>query len=164
MTIHIPLVPPEASNTEASSAYTGAGLYIVEVRRGTKDPGSVLGKGWQHRSTNDPKDAFARFAGTNHDIGLHCGRSGLIVFDVDNPDKLPELLRRHLASAPFQSTRPDVPGRGHYFMAMPAGRQFGNGVPKEIATGWGEIRGANGIVMLAPSFHADGGQYRWANT
>ena len=33
--------------------------------------------------------------------GRDCGRSGAVVFDVDDPDKLPDVLRKHLAAAPF---------------------------------------------------------------
>jgi Bifunctional DNA primase/polymerase, N-terminal len=108
--LRIPEMPPGVDTLTGALAYAAAGLYVLPVRRGTKDPGSVVGKRWQVKSSCDPKVITAWFAGTNHGIALHCGRSGLVVFDVDNPDKLPEILRKHLQHAPFQSTRPDIPG------------------------------------------------------
>jgi hypothetical protein len=84
-----------------------------------------------------------------------------VVFDVDRPDKLPETLRKHLAAAPFQSTRPDVPGRGHYLFLQPPGRTIGNGTGK-LGGDWGEVRGLNGVIIAEPSVHAESGEYRWA--
>jgi Bifunctional DNA primase/polymerase, N-terminal len=85
------------------------------------------------------------------------------VIDVDRPDKLPDVLERHLDAAPFQSTRPDIPGRGHYVFAMPPGRTLGNGTGR-LSKGWGEVRGLNGVIKVFPSSHSDGGQYRWERT
>jgi hypothetical protein len=156
----IPQLPPGVDNLTAAMAYGDCGWYLAPVRHGTKDPGSILGKGWQHKTTRDRQMIAALFAGTDHGIALHCGRSGAIVFDVDNPDALPDVLRKHLDAAPYQATRPDTPGRGHYVFGMPPGRVLGNGTGR-LGGAWGEIRGANGVIMAAPSFHPDGGEYRW---
>ena len=96
------------------------------------------------------------FAGTDHDVAIHCGRSGLVVLDVDRPEEVPEDWWRYLDAAPFQSTRTDTPGRGHYVFAMPPGRTIGN-----PALSWGEVRGLNGVIMAEPSHHKDGGHYKW---
>ena len=119
--LHIPDIDPDADNLTAALAYAEAGWYVLPVKRGTKKPGSVVGDHWQDKSSRDPKLIAAWFAGTDHGIALHCGRSGAVVFDVDDPDKVPDVLRQHLDSAPYQSTRPDVPGRGHYVFADAAG-------------------------------------------
>jgi Bifunctional DNA primase/polymerase, N-terminal len=156
----VPTVAPGTDMLTAALAYAGAGWYILPVRRGTKDPGSVVGKRWQDKSSRDPNTITAWFAGTDYGIALHCGRSGAVVFDVDNPDKLPALLRTHLRQAPFQSTRPDVPGRGHYVFRMPHDRTIGNSVGR-LGGGWGEVRGYNGVIIATPSHHADGGRYGW---
>ena len=73
---------------------------------------------------------------------------------------MPDVLRRHLDTAPFQNTRPDEdPARGHYLFLMPPGRSIGNS-PGRLTGGWGDIRGLNGIIVVAP--HPDG--RRWLRT
>jgi AAA domain/Bifunctional DNA primase/polymerase, N-terminal len=162
-TLSIPALPPDVDTLTAALAYGAAGWYIAAVKRGTKNPGSLLGDSWQHKTFRDPETIAAWFAGTDHDIALHCGRSGAVAFDVDDPDQLPDAMREHLLGAPCQSTRPDSPGRAHYVFAIPPGRMLGNGTGR-LGGAWGEIRGANGVIMAAPSSHPEGGEYRWQRT
>lgn len=130
-----------------------------------KIPARSVGKKWHAKSSRHPKQTTAWFAGTDHDIALHCGRSGAVVFDADSPEKLPNVLRRHLDSAPFQSNvgRHDVAGRGHYIFTQPPGRALANGTGR-LGGASGEIRGHNGVIIVAPSHHADGGRYQWEST
>lgn len=162
-TLAVPELPGDASTLAVALAFAEAGFYVVPVARGSKNAGSVVGKGWQHQSTRDRETIVALWAGTSHGIALHCGRSGVIVADVDHPEEIPDVLAARLGTTPFQSTRPDMPGRGHYLFAMPAGRMLGNGTGR-LGGVWGEIRGANGIIVVAPSLHPDGGEYRWVRT
>ena len=159
----VPVIDPDAGALTAALAYAAAGIYVLPAKCGTKDPGSVVGKGWHTKSSRDPAQIAAWFAGTDHGIALHCGRSGLVVFDVDKPSKVPEVLARHLTSARYQSTRPDDFGRGHYLFAVPPGRTLGNGTGT-LGGEWGDVRGLNGVIIVAPSRHADGGEYRWLRT
>lgn|GEM_PF-6060916 len=151
MTLHIPLVDPEWSNLELALALSGAGLYVLPTRAAgdAKHAGSVVGKGWPAKSSRDPKVVAAWFAGTDHRVAVHCGRSGLVVFDLDHPEHLPEPLGKAIASEvpPYQSTRPDEPGRGHYLFAQPPGRRIGNRADG-LGRDWGEVRGANGIILV----------------
>ena len=152
----------------AAMAYAVAGWYVGPVRRGVKNPGSVLGRKWQHRTSRDPEQIHAWFSESDHGVFLHVGRSGAIVFDVDDPTKLPELLRRAIRDhrPPFQSTRSDVPGRGHYVFAAPHGRRLGNSAGT-LGKAWGEVRGTNGVIIVEPSEHEkapDGGRYLWLQT
>lgn len=159
----LPAIPSIDAGTDALTAALAlgaAGFYVLPVIQESKAPGSVVGKGWQHQSSRDPRQIAAWFAGTDYGLAVHCGRSGLVVVDVDYPDKVPAVLSKHLSSAPFQSTRPDDPRRGHYLFAMPAGRHLGNGTGK-LGGAWGDMRGLNGIIIVAPSRHAAGGEYRW---
>jgi bifunctional DNA primase/polymerase-like protein/AAA domain-containing protein len=161
--LHIPDVNPDADMLSWALAYVEAGWYVLPVKRGSKSPGSVVGDRWQYQSSRDPKVLAAWFAGTDHGIVLHCGRSGAVVFDVDYPNNLPEVLARHLDTAPFQSTRPDVKGRGHYVFSMPPGRTIGNSTGS-LGGGWGEVRGTNGVILVEPTGHPDGGEYWWDRT
>jgi hypothetical protein len=160
--LYVPNIAPDADNLTAALAWAEAGWYVLPVSD-PKNPGSVVGKGWQHKSSLDPKVIAAWFAGTGYSIALHCGRSGVVVIDVDHPEKLPEILRRHLDSVPYQSSRPEQPGRGHYIFAMPEGRTIGNRAGK-LGKDWGEVRGLNGVIIAYPSEHRDGGEYRLQRT
>ena len=147
---------------EAALAYAEAGFYILptDPKVDGKHPGSVIRKGWPAKSSRDPKVITAWFAGTGYGIALHCGRSGAVVFDVDRIAQVPKMMRGHLDTAPYQSSRPNDSGRGHYLFLQPPGRMIGNGTGT-LGGKWGEIRGRNGVIIAAPSHHTGGGEYRW---
>lgn len=170
MTLHVPLVTDEDDPLGAALKYAATGWYVLPVSpRDRKNPGSVVGKGWQHQSSRDPQQIAAWFAGTDYLLALHVGRSGGVVFDVDDPDRIPDLLAAHLHGPlcpPHQSSRPDQPGRGHYAFLQPRGRTIGNSTGR-LGKGWGEVRGKNGVIIAAPSRHAredDGARYEWLGT
>lgn len=164
-TLAIPEVRPNDDALGAALRYAAAGFYVLPVLIATKHPGSVVGDRWQHQSSRDPDTIAAWFAGTSHGLALHMGRSGAVGFDVDRPENVPAGLVKAIeeSAPPFQSTRTDVDGRGHYLFAMPSDRMLGNGTGR-LCGSWGEIRGKNGILVVAPSVHeqgADGGRYAW---
>ena len=163
--LYVPVVSTENGVLSAALAYAAAGLYVGPVAAGTKNPGSVLGASWPQKTSRDPQVIVAGFSGTNHGVFVHAGRSGLVIFDVDDPDKVHHDIRRAVdeLDPPFQSTRPDEPGRGHYLFAVPPGRRLGNALGK-LADGWGDVRGQNGVIVVAPTVHPSGGLYAWLRT
>src|SRR4029453_7468843 len=151
------------STLDAGYAYTKAGFYIGPGKRGSKHPGSVLGKDSQQKTSRAPQVITSWFAGTDHGVFLHAGRSGAVIFDVDHPENLPQVIRQAIRDhwPPYQMTRLDQPGRGHYVFAIPEGRRFGNSIGN-LRNGWGEIRGSNGVIIAAPSQHSNpDGIYEW---
>ena len=164
--LSIPDLPPGVDTLTAALAYAECGWYVLPVRMDTKHPGSVVGKGWPSRSSRDPKQLAAWFAGTSYGVALHAGRSGAIALDVDHPEHTPDEVMLIMESGcPYQSTRPGEPGRGHYLVANTTGRRIGNSVGKLATTpAWGEIRGTNGVIIVEPSQHPSGGEYRWIRT
>jgi len=168
MTLHIPDITPDQPTLDAAYAYAEAGWYVLPVDPGTKHPGSVVGKGWPAKSTRDPQQIADWWLLDNPALALHTGRSGAVAFDVDDPAQLPAALITALAAqdAPHQSTRATTPGRGHYLYAMPPGRMLSNSTGG-LGHGWGEVRGKNGIIVVAPSAHTkatSGGRYTWMRT
>lgn len=164
MNLYVPQIEDDADVISAAIAYAKAGWYVLPLQAATKRP--ALGKGWPSHTSRDPKQIVEWFAGTDHALGLHVGRSGAIVFDVDDPDVLPEVLNAAFidTAPPFQSSRVDVPRKGHYVYAQPAGRYLGNSRGELNTSAWGEVRGANGYIAVAPSAHAKaetGGRYEW---
>ena len=166
MSLHIPDITDDDDNLTAALKYADAGWYLLPVKGGTKDPGSIVGKGWPAKSSRDPKQITAWFAGTGHGIALHAGRSGAVILDVDEPENVPdEVLLIMESGGPYQSTRPDQPGRGHYLLLNDTGRRIGNSLGKlAVNAKWGEVRGANGVIIAAPTGHPDGGRYHWERT
>jgi hypothetical protein len=163
----VPELPDGCDILTTALAYASAGWYVLPIDPVGKNPGSVLGTRWQEQTSRDPRQIAAWFAGTGHGLALHVGRSGAIAFDVDHPEMLPELLRAAIdeCQPPHQSTRVDRPGRGHYLFGTEPGR-FGNS-GGALGTDWGEVRGLNAIIVVAPTPHekaAEGGRYAWVRT
>ncbi len=164
----VPEITEDDDTISAALKYRTAGWYVLPVSRASKHPGSILGKGWPAKSSRDVDQIVTWFAGSSACLALHMGRSGGVAFDVDHPDRIPVELAQAVAEArgPFQSTRSNVAGRGHYIFAVPEGRNPGNGIGG-LGKGWGEVRGRNGIVVVAPSVHekeVEGARYRWERT
>lgn len=164
----IPDITEDDDTIAAALKYAAAGWYVLPVSRASKHAGSVLGKGWPGKSSRDPDQIVAWFAGSSDSLALHMGRSGAAAFDVDHPDQIPEVLAEAIRATepPYQSTRSNTPGRGHYIFAVPAERTLGNGTGG-LGKGWGDVRGLNGIIIVAPSVHekADqGAHYQWQTT
>jgi len=149
---------------QAALAYAKCGWYVLPINAGTKHPGSLVGTDWPEKSTRNEKEIREVFKFPNTAIALHVGRSGAIVFDVDEPTQLSELLMRELfqTQVPFQSTRliGDI-RRGHYFFKVPNNVSYGNSLGS-LGSGWGDVRGHNAIVVASPSQHAHSeGLYQW---
>jgi len=153
---------------DAALSWAKSGFYVLPISSGTKHAGSILGKGWPAKSSRDPGQISTWFSASSHGLAIHVGRSGAIAFDVDHPGALPFQLREWLSAdlAPFQSTRVDEPLRGHYLFATLHGKSYGNSGGR-LGHSWGEVRGRNGIIVVAPTTHARasvGGQYQWRRT
>ena len=160
--LYVPEVTPDDDTLNAALKYARAGWYIGPTKPSEKTPN--LGNKWQHKTSRDTEEIVGWFAGTNAGIFLHAGRSGAVIIDVDYREKFrPELLPL-LDAAPFQTTRVTDAERGHYLFATPPGRLLGNAVG-ELGQGWGEIRGLNGYIVVAPSEHPEkDGLYQWQRT
>ena len=170
-TLHVPDIEG-MTPAEAALAYAEAGWYLVPVANGTKHPGSVLGGGWETKSTRDP-GMIGRWWRANPDFGiaLHAGKSGVTILDIDHPERLHPAVVRALTelAPPFQSSRRGQPTKGHAIFLTPEGRDLGNAIGS-LKGGWGEIRGRNGVIIAAPSTHAEAihgdgdGYYEWQVT
>lgn len=143
------------------------GLYVGPLAPGTKNPGSRLGKGWPSKTSNNPRTVKKWFLDNPEDgLFLHLGPSRLIAFDLDIDEGL-EQLPTHIADALrlglFQRSRKG--DRGHYVFGTT--EIFGNGAGG--FSPFGDVRGANGVIVVAPTIHpVTGRRYRlvrgdWGN-
>lgn len=154
----LPALNSADDTLSAAFLYAEAGLYVLPVAAGSKNPGSVVGADWHTQSSRDTDQLAAWFAGTAHGIAIHCGRSGILALDIDQPDRVPADVLDAVAGAPFQSTSATDPHRGHYVFRVADGERYGNasGIPGA------DVRGDNGVIMVAPSRHPrSDGRYAW---
>lgn len=151
----------------AALAYANAGMYLIPTSADDiKNPGSILGKGWQDKTSRNRAQIRKWF--TDHPgagIAWDVGRSGAIAFDLDCDDKpadMTDAVWTALQTGAIHTTRQGGSARAHYVFACKPD-EFGNGAG---AFGrWGEVRCSNGVIVLAPTPHPDaetkGGSYRW---
>jgi hypothetical protein len=166
--ISVPAGTESMTMREAALAWAEGGFFVLPISLGTKHAGSILGKGWPEKTSRDPLRIESWFAYDTVGLAIHVGRSGAVAFDVDRPSAVPYMLREWLAAgiAPFQSTRTGDDLRGHYLFASLEGRAYGNSSGR-LGSEWGEVRGRNGIIVVAPTTHAkadEGGRYHWERT
>lgn len=130
----------------------GLGLSVIPVAYRGKKPALD----WKEYQTRRPHPARVAewFSSEERNIGIVTGEvSGLVVLDVDRPDRG---LRDRVASLP---TTPTVKtGKGwHYYFKHP-------GIPVRnrvnVLPG-ADIRGDGGFVVAPPSVHAHGLRYEW---
>lgn len=160
------LVVPDVAGLDvmaAALAYAEAGWYVGPCRG--KHPGSVLGKGWQTKTSRDPRTIIGWYAGAPEGLGvfLHCGRSGAVAFDRDEmTDSAGEVIAACIvADAPRYTSRKDDLAHTTCVVLAPHGAVPSNRSP------WPglDVRGANGIIVAPPSPHpAPDGLYRWRTT
>lgn len=149
-------------NADAALRYADAGLFVLPVNpRQPKNPGSVVGKRWDKKSSPDRVQVELWWANRpDSSIAIHTGPSGLVGFDLDI-DVLPEELS-WLKSARAQLSRPGG-DRGMYLFATDETFVSGRFRLRD-GTQVGEIRSGNSVFIAAPSRHAkadSGAAYRW---
>lgn len=164
--LHVPELDDDVDVLGAALTYAKAGWYVGPMHHEEKNPGRVLGKGWQTKTSREPEEIVGWFAGTPYGLFLHVGRSGGLVLDVDDYEALMPEVAQIITDKqpPFQSTRDDDRRRGHYVFAMPDDRLLGNS-KGQLGKAWGEVRGVNGIIVVQPTRHEkDNGRYLWIST
>lgn len=159
------------SQLDAALAYAAIGFHLLPTDPSNiKNPGSVVGGSWQKQSTRDPEQIRKWWnANPACGIALHCGPSRVLAFDFDRDD-LGDIERdgrpdiaAALRECPTVHLTRATGDRGHYLYALRAGEDYGNSAGGFAP--WGEVRGRNGVIILAPTPHPDadtkGGLYHW---
>jgi len=165
--LSVPEITACMSIVNAALAYAEAGWFVFPVRPGSKVPAI---DNWDENSTRDP-DKIRRWwtAQPDYNIALHAGRSGAIIFDADIEDLtvIENDGRSDMAAAlrgaeAIHNTRRGGE-RSHYLFLMSPGEMLGNSAGAFAR--YGQVRGRNGYVVVAPSVHPDAdaksGHYNW---
>ncbi len=123
---------------------------------------------WEQNASNDPVIVSAWWkADPTANVGIAIGRSGMIAIDCDLPkaddeeDGHIEFLNWCAAHGyePKQSLTAETGGGGrHILYRKPEGVSIGNRT-RILPTV--DVRGDGGQIVVYPSFHVSGGQYRW---
>lgn len=130
------------------------------LRTAAHDPATCTTRGkhpcvkWTMAATTEPKMIRTWLAQGPRNIGIHCGKSGLLVVDEDRPGEFQRYADDH--GHPMGQTHTVATGRGvHYYFVVPPGESFGNseGAFGPYAL---NVRAGNGYVIGEGSQHANG--------
>ena len=151
----------------AAIDYASAGWAIFPCQPRDKRPATAHGV---KDATTDPARIRAWWAKMPEaNIGLDCGRSGLVVVDLDqhgDKDGLAEwadLTQRAQITDTACHTYTSLTGGGgrHLVYRAPEGVSIKNSTGK-LAPGV-DVRGEGGYIVLPPSIHPSGNAYQWAD-
>lgn len=113
---------------------------------------------WSRDATADPTQIRRAFGHAPRNIGIDCGRSGLLVVDEDEPDALAAYA--HSIGAELGATFTVITSRGaHRYYRQPDGQALGNS-PGDLAAFHCDVRGRGGFVVGPGSVHESGHYYR----
>lgn len=112
---------------------------------------------WARESTTDHHQLNQVFTRGPRNVGIDCGRSGLVVLDEDAPGELDRLCAEHGQSMPETFTVSTGKGR-HMYFRQPADRPFTN-APGGLRDYRIDVRGRGGYVVGPGSKHATGRTY-----
>lgn len=147
MSVHLP---------EQAAWLAERGLYVFPVRE--KHP--ITENGFYDAVTGDEAGGlFARYPHATG-IGLDCGRSRLLVVDLDGPNGEKAWTRLLLEHGIVETLEVGT-ARGRHLWLRSRDSRARNSASKlgpHIDT-----RGAGGYVVAPPSTHPSGGRYRWLN-
>ena len=191
--IHADLASSSLGFTDAALRLAEGGLRVVPMTSvptarkpndpASKNPGGLLGKGWQTKTSTDPtkihewfdpvdptlatgasimqaaaSDFYREVPYDSMVLGIHTGPN-LVVLDIDDWVDVPAEYQAELmdAAVPFQSSSSTDPMRGHYLFTPREGYRYGAGALKPTVPGSnspGEVRHGNSIIVSSPSTHA----------
>lgn len=139
--------------------YAGLGWAVFPVASGSKKP--LAGSAGVSEATTDAdqiRNWWAATPGAN--IGIACGKSGLLAIDLDVRTgglvSMAALDERHGPLPPTVEAITPTNGR-HLIFKQPA-----FGVGNRVGAWPGiDVRADNGYVVVPPSIHPNGKQYEW---
>lgn len=148
----------------AALDYAAANWYVFPVEPRGKKPLTTNGF---KAATTDRATINGWWTKTpTANIGLDCGKSGLVVVDLDqrgDRDGFAEwdelVTRQHVQAKTYTSLTGG--GGKHLLFKAPAGIEIKNSAGK-LAPGI-DVRGAGGYIVLPPSIHPSGRAYEWAD-
>lgn len=115
---------------------------------------------WRTESTSDTEQVRALDWSSATGIGVDCGKSGLVVVDIDDLEAIPELTEQLGWDATADETLISRTGRGGMHLFYRAGSTEVKNSASRVVQGI-DIRGSGGFVVIPPSAHESGRSYHW---
>lgn len=145
----------EKSLLQAALDYAACGLFVFPLKPGAKSPAF---KGWQESSTTDAATITAWWTQTpNYNIGIDCGKSGIVVIDYDAANgkqglTIREEWRKNHAMPESWISKTPRGGLHEYYR--------GTGRTKTELYPGIDVRASGGLVAAPPSVFG-GKTYTW---
>jgi hypothetical protein len=157
-------MPPEATVREAALGYAAKGSPIFPIAPSTKAPhGKLAPHGFKSATVNAKAiESWWRVDSSIDAIATEPGAGGYIVLDFDDRhggDTSRDAMESEHGELPATRTAITPGGGEHRWYTLPDGVkiQSRNGVRQGV-----DIKSSGGYVLLPPSRHPSGGEYRWA--
>jgi hypothetical protein len=115
---------------------------------------------WRADSSNDADAVRAMPWADATGIGVDCGKSGLVVVDIDDLDAVPALAEEIGWDPTGDETLISRTGRGGMHIFYRAGAAEVRNSASKVVQGV-DIRGSGGFVVIPPSLHDNGSRYEW---
>lgn len=132
------------------------GWKLFPLRTASKEPYKDRGVYTATADVDELSEIWGRLPTAN--IGLNCGHSGILVFDIDEYKDSYEGTQ--FLTRDDEETVTALTGKGtHLYYRLADGQSFGlssKGLPPGI-----DIRCMGGYAVLPPSIHPTGRQYQW---
>lgn len=154
----------EAYRTSEECKQNHPYLYLGPAGK-CETPGKCPRVRWREKSTTD--EAQIRkwwgngraWGGHIPNIGIDCGKSGLLVFDADSYKEGAGELSDFLTLAEQATVTALTGGGGQHLIFDAGGKEYGNEAG-ELPNGI-DVRGAGGYIVAAPSIHKSGRAYAY---
>lgn len=146
------------SNIDAALEYAGMGWSVFPVEPVGKKP---MVK-WTEESSTDPdriREMWDMCPQAN--IGIDCGKSGLVVLDIDDVGSIGSLTDKFGFDPSQDDTAVVRTGRGGLHVYYRAGSERVRNSASKVADHV-DVRGDGGYVVAPPSVHESGRTYEWA--
>ncbi len=159
-----PVRPMPRTLTAAAQLYAARSWLVFPVRSRSKVPATRRGL---HDATSDPDTVSRWWRSTPEaNIGVDCGRSGLLVVDLDGEQGIEAWADLAATAAPgthaHEPTLVSRTGGGgmQLFFTVPDQADGARSTVGRLRPGI-DTRGLGGYAVLPPSQHPSGRRYRW---
>jgi hypothetical protein len=170
----VPQIAADMSQLDAALAHASAGIHVFPadhpelpqcagVKTAEHDPTTCDKRGkhpvvkWDTGASTSPQNIAYWWAGSPRNIGIHCGKSGLLVIDEDASGEFARFAADLGVTPPDTYTVTTASGKHYYFQDTEAGA-LGNreGAFRDYHI---NVRSGRGYVIAAGSVHETGITY-----
>lgn len=144
---------------QAALEYASKGWHVFPVEPQGKRPLVT----WKESSTSDEDTIRKWWTDWPYaNVGIDCGKSGLVVIDIDDMDAVPALAEKLSFDPTSDDTAVAKTGGGGMHVYYRAGSNEIRNSASKVLSGV-DVRGVGGFVVAPPSSHESGHDYEWVS-